>query len=334
MSDEKKKNKKKIIIVASIIILLIAIVVFVSLVFLHKNKSDNTETENNSQELIDTEPPVLILKENVEITNVEKITTDLFVESCTDNESKCVIKFLYDDNEVETFTLDVGEYEITVIAYDEAKNKTESKTKLTIITSELENEEESSTENNTTTNPGNSSSENPGSNNSQNSKPNTSNNNSSTGSNNNSNNNNNSSNTGSNNSGSNNTATPEPPVVEPPKTCNKTNSRPERIIYKEIPCGETNTQKYLNEVGSKLNTILDLDSTWNESYACFAHYGDQYCFGTLSSPSYVYNTDYEVIGIYIEFSMYHSEYNGGPKTLVGKGYIKPDNTIIYSWKNY
>ena len=99
MSDEKKKNKKKIIIAISIIIFLIVIVVSVSLMFLHKNKSDNTENENNSQEsVIDTEAPVLNLKENVEITDNEEITTDLFVESCTDNESQCIIKILDNDS--------------------------------------------------------------------------------------------------------------------------------------------------------------------------------------------------------------------------------------------
>lgn len=147
-------------------------------------------------------------------------------------------------------------------------------------------------------------------------------------------------NTGSNNntasSGNTGTVAPEqPPVVDQPKTCNKTQLRPEIVIYKEIPCGETNTQQYMNEVNSKLNSINGSDNSWNELYKCFDGYGDQYCVGRISTPSFVYNTDYEIIGIAIEFSMYHYPDNiSSNQTLVGKGYIAPNGTYNYSWKNY
>lgn len=124
----------------------------------------------------------------------------------------------------------------------------------------------------------------------------------------------------------------EEPKPEEPTTCNRTSSRPDRIAYLEIPCGE-DASKYMAEAKSKMNSLLD--GTWDEDYACYAHYGDEDCHGSLSSPGYIYSTDNKKIGIYIEFTMYHDIDNDGVSDeTVGKGYITPDGKIKYSWKNY
>lgn len=118
------------------------------------------------------------------------------------------------------------------------------------------------------------------------------------------------------------------------KKCIRDNLHPERIMYMEIPCGASNPKDYEKKLADILNKSMNATSgpLYEDMDLCMKTYrkgcGYQFSWG------YIYSTDYEQIGLYVKYDMYASEGGGTLSVHAGEGYLNPDNTIVFSWKNY
>lgn len=87
----------------------------------------NGKNYTTTLKVVDTEAPVVEVKE-LEITKDSEYNAKDFIVSCSDNnEKECLISF-----KEETAYKDVGTYDITIVAKDESGNATEKQTKLII----------------------------------------------------------------------------------------------------------------------------------------------------------------------------------------------------------
>lgn len=87
----------------------------------------NGKNYTTTLKVVDTEAPVVEVKE-LEITKDSEYNVKDFIVSCSDNnEKECLISF-----KEETAYKDVGTYDITIVAKDESGNATEKQTKLII----------------------------------------------------------------------------------------------------------------------------------------------------------------------------------------------------------
>ena len=105
----------------------------------------NGKNYTTTLKVVDTEAPVVEVKE-LEITKDSEYNAKDFIVSCSDNsEKECLISF-----KEENVYKDVGTYDITIVAKDESGNATEKQTKLIIKENTVKDSKSNSKEKNTT----------------------------------------------------------------------------------------------------------------------------------------------------------------------------------------
>ena len=105
----------------------------------------NGKNYTTTLKVVDTEAPVVEVKE-LEITKDSEYNAKDFIVSCSDNsEKECLISF-----KEENVYKDVGTYKITIVAKDESGNATEKQTKLIIQENTVKDSKSNSKEKNTT----------------------------------------------------------------------------------------------------------------------------------------------------------------------------------------
>lgn len=262
----------------------------------------------------DTLAPTLVLKE-VTITDGDELTIDSFIESCTDNSrGDCTYTYVDDENnEIESIDTSVGEHTVSILAKDESENKTTESTKL-IVNKKPEEKPANNTSSNKTNTTTNSNSN----------KANTSSNNSS---------NNNNSNSTGNTSGNETTA------------CEIKSNYSSIPVYMKANCVEVNSaEDKANQTNMKslslANQILD-GQAYAELKKCDSYFQNlngvshgSFCADYLDTPILLFSTDYRIYGYAIRFKMYYSENDSTTyNKLASEGYVKSDNTIVYTTKN-
>lgn len=335
--SSKTKIKKRILLLVELVFLIFAAIISVILLGPSKeNNSNDNQTKEEYQEPTDTEGPVLVLKENVEVTEGETITSEQIVESCIDNsESECIILFLdADDNEIDTLTLNPGEYDVIVVAYDASKNRTQETTKVNVTPVESADEE---TPANTSSNSNNGSNT---------SKPN----------------NNNSSNTNTNNTSSNNSNTnqnnnnsstvdkQETPQTPSVSVCEPSATQSSIPVYMKANCVERNSSEDKANQTKMSSSALSNQILYGSNYdsparaelkKCDTYFrninGDtnSYCADFTTAPIVIYSTDGRIYGYAVKFTMKYADVGSSSyNKIAAEGYVNPGNdTIAYTTKN-
>lgn len=105
----------------------------------------NGKNYTTTLKVVDTEAPVVEVKE-LEITKDSEYNAKDFIVSCSDNsEKECLISF-----KEENAYKDVGTYDVTIVAKDESGNATEKQTKLIIKENTVKDSKSNGKEKNTT----------------------------------------------------------------------------------------------------------------------------------------------------------------------------------------